>query len=158
MPTNKYHNMRNYLAIFAGLSLTINPSYAGDYAVASCKTWNGTITQARNQNTSKAEMTGVVSDGDIMEYCMRSSAPQNYTKCLNETRITTKTSELYTVANCQDSTMIFYYKDARNQYVTRANFKTKPADLSCSSGLTPLISQFKYLCLNSYNSNNMASW
>lgn len=150
--------MKSYIALATSLILVNHNSYAGDYSVASCKTWDGTITDARNQNSSNAKMVGNLNEGDIMEYCMRISYPQNYNKCLNENRIVAKTAQLYTVANCQELTITFNYKDSQRQYVTHGDFKSKPEDLSCASGLQPLIKQFKYLCLDAYNAKNMASW
>jgi hypothetical protein len=142
----------------ASLILITQSASAGDYSVASCKTWDGNITNARNQNSPDAEMVGKIRDGDIMEYCMRISPPHAYSKCLAENEVVVNTAKLHTTANCSNFTIVFSYKDAKRQYTTRANFKSKPEDLSCASGLQPLIKQFKYLCLNAYNAKNMATW
>ena len=150
--------MKSYLALAASLILVTHSASAGDYAVASCKTWDGNITYARNQNSSNAEMVGKIRDGDIMEYCMRVSPPQSYSKCLAENEIVVNTARLHTVANCSAYTITFTYNDARRQYTTRADFKSKPEDLSCAGGMQPLVKQFKYLCLDAYNAKNMATW
>lgn len=150
--------MRSNLALSLTIVLITNTSYAGDYPMASCKAWNGTITGARNLGSTMAEMYGRVTESDILEYCARQVAANDVSKCMKENEIRVQTAKSHTIANCRENTIIFTYSDALNSYVTKANFSVKPQNLSCAGGLLPLIKQYKYLCLNSYNSKNMASW
>src|SRR5258706_7074579 len=44
---------------------------SGSFPLASCKAWNGTITEITGANTSAARMSGVVTKEDVLEYCSR---------------------------------------------------------------------------------------
>jgi hypothetical protein len=60
------------LAIVSVASPTVTPAAAaGDFPVASCKTWNGTVVELSGINTSTAIMRGIITRADIQEYCER---------------------------------------------------------------------------------------
>lgn len=132
--------------------------HALDYPVASCKSWDGTITGTRNLGTTNAEMVGKVTSDDILEYCRRQFRPDQINDCMNDNEIRVQTAQLYTIANCKDYTINFIYKDALNNYTTKANFRTKPQNLSCAGNLPPVIKQFIYLCPRESSEAGIDNW
>ena len=136
-----------------GVVMGVDASYAaGDFPVASCKSWNGTVVERDGIDTAHASMRGIVTKADLQEYCERD--PGGETKAyggklttaqcvagyLRKEARTTMVSE----ANCKAGTMVFSYGDGKP---TRAKFPLGvDADTSCASGMPPLVEQFKMLC------------
>src|SRR4051812_47943514 len=64
---------------FSSLTLAAEPEFpnpnslykSGSFPLASCKSWNGTITEINQPNTSTARISGVVTKEDVLEYCSR---------------------------------------------------------------------------------------
>ena len=44
---------------------------AGDFPLASCKGWNGTVVERDGIDTTHATMRGIVTKADLQEYCER---------------------------------------------------------------------------------------
>ncbi|MCP1558845.1 UNVERIFIED_ORG: hypothetical protein M2438_002935 [Methylobacterium sp. SuP10 SLI 274] len=141
------------LAIVAASVLASGPSWAaGDFPLASCKGWNGTVVERDGIDTARALMRGIVTKADLQEYCERDpggetkefggklTKPQCVARYLRTESRTALTAE----ANCRTGT-ISYRSGERQAGKTR--FPLGPdADTSCASGMPPLIAQFKMLC------------
>lgn len=125
---------------------------AGDFPVASCKSWNGTVVERDGVDTAHASMRGIVTKADLQEYCERDpggetkayggkmTTAQCVARYLREEARTTMVSE----ANCKAGTVVFSYGDGKP---TRAKFPLgADAATSCASGMPPLVEQFKMLC------------
>jgi len=131
------------------------PVYAsGDYPVASCKSWNGTITEKSGINSRNALIKGSVTKADVQEYCERD--PGGMTKqyggkltveqCVAKTQQEIGKVDLVTKANCSTGTLVFQYG---SRPPTSVRFPLgADANQSCASGMPPLIEQFKILCSN----------
>ena len=121
----------------------------GDYWLASCAGWNGTIQEIIGKDTREARMSGIVSEPDIVEYCERDPGGVTIrwggTKTIGECveGLSSKTNvRLRSTANCETGTLRFFYGSGAEQ-----NMRLPlPADRSCASGLPPLIEQFRTLC------------
>jgi hypothetical protein len=125
---------------------------AGDYPLASCKGWNGTVTEKSGVNSENAMIKGIVTKADIQEYCERD--PGGMTKkyggklteeqCVAQVQGEVGRVELASAANCGAGTMVF--RDG-SRPPRAIRFPLGPnADTSCASGAPPLIEQFKLLC------------
>lgn len=124
---------------------------AGDFPVASCKSWNGTVVERSGTDSSAAMMKGIVTKADVQEYCERDPGgeTQQYegklttAQCVRKYQRQEARSELTASANCRTGTVRFRY----GSRVSSARFPLGPeADTSCASGMPPLIAQFKMLC------------
>ncbi|MBB3020415.1 hypothetical protein FHR70_003496 [Microvirga lupini] len=128
-------------------------SYAGgDFPVASCKSWNGTVVERLGIDTSAATMRGIITKADLEEYCERD--PGGETKqyggklttgqCVSRYQKTERNIVLAAQADCRAGTIQFRYG---SQAPRKVRFPLgEEADTSCASGLPPLIEQFKMLC------------
>lgn len=128
--------------------ITSSPVFSfGDYPVASCKSWNGTIKTVMGQDSAHAVMVGFVTLDDIREYCGRvygdQATPQRVETCAREEFAAIKEKRLRTHADCNRGTIIF--DDPRG--IESAQFPLPvDADVSCASGMPPLQAQFRILC------------
>ena len=123
---------------------------AGDFPVASCKIWNGTVVEKSGINTQRATLKGVVTKADVQEYCerdpggMRAGGKLTVEQCISQIQQEIGRVELITTANCNAGTLTFRYGARAPEH---AQFPlSKFADTSCASGMPPLIEQFKMLC------------
>ncbi|KMO34398.1 hypothetical protein VQ02_19180 [Methylobacterium variabile] len=125
---------------------------AGDFALASCKGWNGTIVEREALDTSSARMRGIITKADLQEYCERDpggETKQNGGKltvkqCVDKYLRQEARTELSAQANCRTGVVSYQYG---GRPTGRARFPLGPdADTSCASGLPPMIEQFKILC------------
>jgi hypothetical protein len=122
---------------------------AGDFPLASCKGWNGTIVERSGVNTSNATMKGIITKADIQEYCERD--PGGETKAYGGKLTTTQCVEKYlrtegrvqmsARANCGARTVEYQYGQNRP-----TRLKLPSDDTSCASGAPPMMAQFKMLC------------
>ena len=152
--------MIRFVGILGALIATpITPAFSfGDYPIASCKSWNGTIRKIQGQDSQHALMVGVVTNDDIREYCERDPGGEtaeyggNLTvdECVEKYRSEMKEDRVRTIADCERGTIVF-----QDYYGTRsAQFPLAPnSDDSCGSGMPPLIAQFRILC-----PTNAARW
>ncbi|AWN55349.1 hypothetical protein DK412_01695 [Methylobacterium sp. 17Sr1-1] len=125
---------------------------AGDFALASCKGWNGTIVEREGIDTASARMRGIVTKADLQEYCERdpggetrqSGGRLTVKQCVEKYLRQEARAALSAQANCRTGVISYRYGD-RN--AGRARFPLRAdADTSCASGLPPIIEQFKVLC------------
>jgi hypothetical protein len=125
---------------------------AGDFPVASCKSWNGTVVERSGADSAAATMKGTITKADVQEYCERD--PGGETKKFNGKLTTEQCAEKYYAeqgtttlsasANCNTGTIEFRYG---TRQPIRAQFPLgRGADSSCASGIPPLLNQFKMLC------------
>jgi hypothetical protein len=132
-------------------SLTATALGADNFPLASCHGWEGTLIEKTGVNSKKASMLGVVTEADIEEYCERSLGGRtppadkgSVVQCLATTRTTVAKETLNAEANCTTGSLTF--RDG-NLLPKMVSFPIPPnADVSCASGMPPLIEQFKILC------------
>jgi hypothetical protein len=124
---------------------------AGDFPVASCKSWNGTVVEREGIDSAKASMRGIITKADLQEYCERDPGGETkqyggkltIAQCVNRYLGKEKDTQLVAEANCRTGTISFRY----GNQATRARFPMSPdADTTCASGMPPLMAQFKMLC------------
>lgn len=136
-------------------ALVLDPGHAraaGDFPLASCKGWNGTVVERDGIDTARATMRGVITKADLQEYCERDpggetkeyggklTTAQCVANYLRSEGQATMTAE----ANCRAGTVSYRYGDRQGG---KARFPLgRDADTSCASGMPPLVEQFKLLC------------
>lgn len=125
---------------------------SGDFPLASCAGWNGSIVDKIGVGSADAHLLGLVTAGDLLEYCERdpggstiaNGGTQTVTDCLNELKATEENVVLKTTANCRTGELSFQY--GNNTPRTAVFPLDDYADTSCASGLLPLIQQYELLC------------
>jgi hypothetical protein len=130
-------------------SIRIPEGTYGNYSLASCSGWNGTITEISGQDRPSARMSGTVTEPDLVEYCERDpggttikyGGTKTIGECVEELSLEANV-RLRTVANCETGVLRFFY-DSQPERTMRLPL---PEDTSCASGLPPLIDQFNTLC------------
>ncbi|MDO9425199.1 MAG: hypothetical protein Q7T93_00020 [Methylobacterium sp.] len=124
---------------------------AGDFPVASCKSWNRTVVERNGIDPARASMRGIVTKADLQEYCERD--PGGETKFYGG-KLTTaqcvaghlrkEARTMASEADCKAGTVVFSYGEGQP---TRAKFPLgAAADTSCASAMPLLVEQFKMLC------------
>lgn len=152
--------MMRFAAVTGTLVATpFSPAFSfGDYPIASCKLWNGTIRNVKGQDSRHASMVGVVTNDDIKEYCERDPGGETIAyggkltvdECAWKYRVEMKEVRVRSLADCERGTIIF--QSNLNTY--SAQFPLAPgSDESCASGMPPLMAQFRILC-----PTNAARW
>ena len=122
------------------------------FPIASCKSFEGTLTIQRGVNSSNASLEGKVTRQDLVEYCSRSLGQETVQyggklivqQCASRYAQQFENTSLVATANCQAGSLTFKYG---NKPPTTARFPLPPdADTSCASGMPPLMAQFKMMC------------
>ncbi|CAO4183655.1 hypothetical protein [Methylorubrum aminovorans] len=138
---------------FALSIVAVNAAHAaGDFPLASCKGWDGTIIARDGIDSISASMRGIITKADIQEYCERD--PGGETKQYGGKLTVRQCIDLYlreegratmsAQANCRAGTITYQYG---GRVSGRARFPLGPdADTSCASGMPPMIRQFTILC------------
>ena len=118
-----------------------------NFPLASCKGWDGTVTERSGIDTENALMRGVVTKANVEEYCNR-IVPEDkparddaVLECTQDTVPVATKAQLSARANCQNATLEF----SNGGDTQRIRFPAG-TDTSCASGLPPLIAQFQKLC------------
>ena len=145
--------MRRTTLAIATLAFTTLPVWAaGDFPLASCKGWNGTVVERDGIDTTHATMRGIVTKADLQEYCERD--PGGETKqfggklttaqCVVNYLRSEGRATMAAEANCRAGTVSYRYGDRQ---AAKARFPLgADGDTSCASGNPPMIEQFKMLC------------
>lgn len=135
---------------------------SGSFPLASCKAWNGTITEITGVNTSAARMSGVVTKEDVLEYCSRMQGDDEAKQaaCLKEGAIQLGGQfSLMSTADCQAGRIKttdekeYQLRGLGGLWLNGGYSLTwqhvrsgKVLDGSCASGAPPITEQFKILC------------
>ena len=145
--------MRITVHTLAALPFLVTPTLAaGDFPLASCKGWNGTVVERDGIDTARATMRGIVTKADLQEYCERDPGGETRAfggkltkaQCVAKYLPETSGIALSSRANCETGTVVYQYGDRPER---RARFPLGPlVDASCASGIPPLREQFKVLC------------
>lgn len=122
-----------------------------DFPLASCKSWNGTIVSYVGIGTKKSEIIGTVTRDNVKEYCDRiydngdaSDKTPLIAQCIKETVSKSAGVRVSATADCSTGRLSFTDETGRARVV---RFPLAPdADVSCASGMPPLIEQFAILC------------
>src|SRR4051794_24715547 len=135
-----------------GALLALPALAAGDFPLASCKGWNGTVVERNGIDTPAATMRGIITKADLQEYCERDPGGEtkefggNLTtaQCVTKYFLSDSRVQLAASANCRTGVVQYRYGNRSPQ---QAKFPLRPdADTSCASGMPPMIEQFKMLC------------
>lgn len=141
----------------------------GSYPLASCKSWNGTVTELRETDTPHASIKGAVTESDFLEYCERHPGgdrndPEDkeavkacVVKHMQEQKSLLRHSlQLISTADCikgllQDTQEKAYQvvepdSSRQGKILWRHIRSGELLDDSCASGTPPLTEQFKILC------------
>lgn len=125
---------------------------AGDFPLASCASWNGTIVEREGIDTRTAMIKGIITKADLQDYCERDpggevkppGSKSGISQCVARHLKTESDVELLAMANCPVGLLEFQYGSQAPRHL---KFPLRPkADVSCASGNPPLIAQFKLLC------------
>jgi hypothetical protein len=130
-------------------SIVVPEGTFGNYPLASCAGWNGTITEMAGQDGRNASLKGLVTKADVIEYCERDpggstikyGGRKTISECVDEHSYVLNT-QLRTVADCSRGVLRFS-SGSRPERVLRM---PPPQDSSCASGVPPLLHQFQTLC------------
>ena len=116
---------------------------AGDFPLASCKGWDGPVSQRGGIDTSHAWLKGVVTQDDLLEYCTRDPGGEtnqyggklSVSHCVEKYMLKLDKMPLLAEANCSRGVVVFRYgKDIAGA----AKFPlAEGADISCASGMPP---------------------
>ena len=125
---------------------------AGDFPMASCAGWNGTVTEREGIDTARASMAGIVTKADLQEYCERDPGGETRAnggrstkaRCVNRLLPETRTAKSTSRADCRTGRISYSY-GGREPVVARFPL-ARDADTSCASGMPPVIEQFRMLC------------
>lgn len=135
---------------------------SGSFPLASCKSWNGTVTEIQNKNSASAKLVGVVTSEDAMEFCERMNNGGNSTQeaCLRDIANQMRNSfSLVSIANCSTG-RIRTTDEKEYQLLGVGSVQSKDdyilawqhvrsatvLDGSCASGAPPITEQLKLLC------------
>ncbi|MBB4114534.1 MULTISPECIES: hypothetical protein [Rhizobium] len=144
--------MRTSLLSVALFTFGLSAAQAADFPLASCAGWNGTLISRTGIDSSTAVMEGKLTRADFQEYCKRD--PGHETRAHGGKLTVKQCVAMYTkesgkdtfhsTANCSEGTLSFEPSAGEPQSVTFP--LPENSDVSCASGMPPLIEQFSLLC------------
>ncbi|MGG7581739.1 hypothetical protein [Rhizobium sp. Nf11,1] len=144
--------MRISLLSIVLFTFTMSPAQAKDFPLASCAGWNGTLVSRTGTNSSTAVMEGNVNQANFQEYCERDPGGETTThggkltveQCVAMYMKENGKDTYRSTANCRKGTLSFFPPGGEPLRVTFP--LPEDADVSCASGMPPLIEQFTMLC------------
>ncbi|RWX06039.1 hypothetical protein EHI42_32125 [Rhizobium hidalgonense] len=144
--------MKISLLSIALFTLSLSAAQAAEFPLASCAGWNGTLVSRSGTDSSAAVMEGNVNQANFQEYCERD--PGGETRAHGGKLTVKQCVAMYTkengrdtfrsTANCSEGTLSFEPSAGTPQSVTFP--LPENSDVSCASGMPPLIEQFRLLC------------
>ncbi|MEI1247083.1 hypothetical protein [Rhizobium aouanii] len=144
--------MRTSLLSIALFTCSLSAAQAADFPLASCSGWNGTLVSRTGTDSSTAVMAGKVTQADFQEYCERDPGGETIAhggkltveQCVAKYTKTNGKDTSRSTASCSEGTMSFVPPRGKPLHVTFP--LPEGSDVSCASGMPPLIEQFKLLC------------
>jgi len=135
----------------------------GVYPLASCSSWDGTVTQIGGVDTSAATMSGTVRGSDALEYCERDPARvmrrdagrADVRQCVDSVLRRTRGMWFAAQANCERHELetvrgrelgVFHLVPVRGQTLWRSLNSKVIHEKTCTDGTPPLYRQFAMLC------------
>jgi len=118
-----------------------------NFPLASCKGWDGTVTERSGVDTENASLRGVITKANVEEFCNRivpedkPARDEAVVACIQDTLPTATKVLVSARANCRKATLVF--NDGME--TKRVQFPVGN-DTSCGSGMPPMIAQFQKLC------------
>ena len=109
---------------------------AGDFPIASCKSWNGTIVERNAIDTPSANMRGIITKADL-QYCERDPGGETRAyggrlttaECVAKYMREESRAQVFSRANCRTGTITFRY----GSHQQSAKFPLgQDADMSCA--------------------------
>lgn len=136
------------LVAFAGIAFATPCLAAGDFPLASCASWNGTIISFSGLDTSEAEMSGRITTFDVEDYCRRDPGGEtirygdglSFKDCVRRYVASLWSTKLSARADCERG--VIELDNGDNPHRVQLPVE----DASCASGNGPLIQQFALLC------------
>ncbi|MBN9981568.1 hypothetical protein GR210_31595 [Rhizobium leguminosarum] len=144
--------MRTSLLSIALFTFSLSAAQAADFPLASCAGWNGTLVSRTGTDSSTAVMKGKVTQANFREYCERDPGGETTAhggkltvkQCVATYTKANGKDTYRSTANCIEGTLSFVPPRGEPLRVTFP--LPEDADVSCASGMPPLIEQFKLLC------------
>ncbi|ANM02696.1 hypothetical protein AMC78_CH00548 [Rhizobium phaseoli] len=144
--------MRILLSSVVLFTLTISNAHSEDFPLASCAGWDGKLISRTGTDSRNAVMEGNVNQANFQEYCERDPG---YETVAHGGKLTVEQCvALYmkedgedtyrSTADCRKGTLSFFPSAGEPVRVTFP--LPEDADISCASGMPPLIRQFTMLC------------
>ncbi|ACI53463.1 hypothetical protein Rleg2_0162 [Rhizobium leguminosarum bv. trifolii WSM2304] len=133
-------------------TFTLSTAQAADFPLASCAGWNGTLVNRTGTDSRNAVMEGNVNQANFQEYCERDPGYETVAhggkltveQCVAMYLKESGKDTYRSTADCRKGTLSFFPASGEP---LRATFPLpEDADVSCSSGMPPLIKQFTMLC------------
>jgi uncharacterized protein len=139
-------------------------SSKNEFPLASCKSWNGTITFITGQDTSNAQMEGAVRQDDLLEYCLRQSIGQtaplrgsnSIEQCVNDLKKDEEGTKLAARADClqrkisnrrgQDHSEEYLFVPIAGEVNWLTQDVSIPFPTACAGDMFPVEQQFRLLC------------
>lgn len=135
----------------------------GVYPLASCSSWDGTVTQIGGLDTNAATMSGMVRGSDALEYCERDPARvmrrdagrADVRQCVDSVLRRTRGMWFAAQANCERHELetvrgrelgVFHLVPVRGQTLWRSLNSKIVHEKTCAEGTPPLYRQFAMLC------------
>lgn len=156
--------MRTSVSGFTALLVTLSlGAQARDFPLASCKGANATITELLGVDTNHAQMTGVMTAPDAIEYCVRQvigrpDTRETYQQCAQEVLRSEHGVRYFAEANCQKRTLgskidqritaieQFALVCGKDSCAWKSYRTGKILGDSCADGKPPLLLKFEILC------------
>jgi hypothetical protein len=125
---------------------------AGDFPLASCSGWSGTVVDISGVDGKSARMDGIVTKADLREYCERdpggettqTSGSLTVGQCVDKYWKEERGAKMRATADCKKGTLTL--KDGSQKLRTVRFPLGTDAETSCASGMPPLMAQFRMLC------------
>ncbi|MBY5407956.1 hypothetical protein HFO98_05595 [Rhizobium leguminosarum] len=144
--------MRTSLMSMVLFTLTMSAAQAADFPLASCSGWDGTLVSRTDTDSSAAVMEGNVTQANFQEYCERDPGYETKAhggkltvkQCVAKYTRSNGKDTFRSTANCSEGTLSFEPSAGKPWRVTFP--LPENSDVSCASGMPPLIEQFRLLC------------
>lgn len=121
----------------------------GEFPIASCKSWDGTVTLLKGKNSRRALMAGFVSRANVREFCERDpggetvayGGKESVDQCIEKNYRSVENLRLTATADCAADEVTL-----RSGSTAFRHVRLPVADTSCASGNPPIIAEFKLMC------------
>jgi hypothetical protein len=144
--------MRISLLSIVVFTFAMSSAQAEDFPLASCSGWDGTLVSRTGTDSRAAVMEGNVNQANFQEYCERDPGYETVAhggkltveQCVAMYLKESGKDTYRSTADCRKGTLSFFPASGEPLRVTFP--LPEDADVSCSSGMPPLIKQFTMLC------------
>lgn len=144
--------MRISLLSVVLFTFAVFPAHSEDFPLASCAGWDGTLVSRTGTDSRNAVMEGNVNQANFQEYCERDPGGETTAhggkltveQCVAMYMKEDGKDTYRSTADCRKGTLSFVPSGGEPLRVTFP--LPEDADVSCASGMPPLLKQFTMLC------------